>query len=105
MPEGVDPEDVSINLMLSKTRLRPEWVRDFLARPKQIAGTQTRMPTIFYSVDGEPKVERPKDDIDDVTLYLMGMTEPPEVTLQAEADEDTKKTQELQETDWSKVQY
>ena len=50
-------------------------------------------------------MERPKDDIDDVTLYLMGMTEPPEVTLQAEADEDTKKTQGLQETDWSKVQY
>ena len=105
LPEGVDPEDLSINLMLSKTRLRPEWIRDFLARPKQIAGTQTRMPTIFYSVDGEPKVEHPKDDIDDITLYLMGMTEPPEVTQQAEADEETKKAQEVQGTDWSKVQY
>ena len=81
--EGVDPEDISINLMLTKTRLRPEWIRDFLARPKQIAGAQTRMPTVFYSVEGEPKVDRPKDDIDDITTYLMGMTEPPEVKLKA----------------------
>ena len=103
-PEGVDPEDVSINLMLTKTRLRPEWIRDFLARPKQIAGAQTRMPTVFYSVDGEPKVEQPKEDIDDITTYLMGMTEPPEVTLKAEAE--TKKAEEKQQpTDWSNVQY
>lgn len=105
LPEGVDPEDLSINLMLSKTRLRPEWIRDFLTRPKQIAGTQTRMPTIFYSVDGDPKVEHPKEDIDDITLYLMGMTEPPEVTLKTEADEEAKKVEEVQQTDWSKVQY
>jgi mono/diheme cytochrome c family protein len=105
LPEGVDPEDLSINLMLSKTRLRPEWIRDFLARPKQIAGTQTRMPTIFYSVEGDPKVERPKEDIEDITLYLMGMTEPPEVTLKTEADEETKKAEAVQQTDWSKVQY
>jgi mono/diheme cytochrome c family protein len=105
LPEGVDPEDLSINLMLSKTRLRPEWIRDFLARPKQIAGTQTRMPTIFFSVEGDPKVERPKEDIDDITTYLMAMTEPPEETLKAKADEETKKAEEVQQTDWSKVQY
>ena len=104
LPEGVDPEDVSINLMLTKTRLRPEWIRDFLARPKQIAGAQTRMPTVFYSVEGEPKVEQPKEDIDDITTYLMGMTEPPEVTLKAE--EETKKAEQQQQpTDWSNVQY
>ena len=104
LPEGVDPEDLSINLMLTKTRLRPEWIRDFLARPKQIAGAQTRMPTVFYSVEGDPKVERPKDDIDDITTYLMGMTEPPEVTLQAE--EEVKKAEEKKPaTDWSNVQY
>jgi mono/diheme cytochrome c family protein len=104
LPEGVDPEDVSINLMLTKTRLRPEWIRDFLARPKQIAGAQTRMPTVFYSVEGEPKVEHPKEDIDDITTYLMGMTEPPEVTLKAE--EETKKAEQQQQpTDWSNVQY
>ncbi len=104
LPEGVDPEDLSINLMLSKTRLRPEWIREFLARPKQIAGAQTRMPTVFYSIEGEPKVEKPKEDIDDITTYLMGMTEPPEVTLKAE--EETKKAEEQKPpTDWSNVQY
>ncbi len=104
LPEGVDPEDVSINLMLTKTRLRPEWIKDFLARPKQIVGAQTRMPTVFYSVEGEPKVEQPKEDIDDITTYLMGMTEPPEVTLKAE--EETKKAEQQQQpTDWSNVQY
>ncbi len=104
LPEGVDPEDLSINLMLTKTRLRPEWIKDFMARPKQIAGAQTRMPTVFYSVEGDPKVERPKDDIDDITTYLMGMTEPPEVMLAAE--EEAKKAEQAKPaTDWSNVQY
>jgi hypothetical protein len=62
------------------------------------------MPTVFYSVEGEPKVEKPKEDIDDITTYLMGMTEPPEVTLKAE--EETKKAEEHKpQTDWSNVQY
>jgi len=105
LPEGVDPEDLSINLMLSKTRLRPEWIRDFLARPKQIAGAQTRMPTVFYSVEGDPKVEDPQKDIADITTYLMGMTEPPEVTLQAQAEQKAAEVKQQQATDWSKVEY
>ncbi len=50
-------------------------------------------------------MERPKDDIDDITTYLMGMTEPPEVTLKAE--EETKKVEEekKQQVDWSTMQY
>jgi len=103
LPEGVDPDDLSINLMLSKTRLRPEWIRDFLARPKQIAGAQTRMPTVFYTVEGSPKVEKPDEDIGDITTYLMGMTEPPEATLQAEAEAKQAETQK--QVDWSNVQY
>lgn len=103
LPEGVDPEDLAINLMLTKTRLRPEWIKDFMARPKEIAGTETRMPTVFYTVDGTPKVDKPKDDIEDITTYLMGMTEPPEVTLKAE--EAQKKAEEKSVVDWSKVQY
>ena len=105
LPPGVDPEDLSINLMLSKTRLRPEWIADFLARPKQIAGAQTRMPTVFYTVDGEPKVEKPKDDIADITTYLMGMTEPPELTLQAETEEREKVKEKENAIDWSTQQY
>jgi len=105
LPPGVDPEDLSINLMLSKTRLRPEWIADFLARPKQIAGAQTRMPTVFYTVDGEPKVEKPKDDIADITTYLMGMTEPPELTLQAETEAREKVKEKENAVDWSTQQY
>jgi mono/diheme cytochrome c family protein len=105
LPEGVDPEDLSINLTLSKTRLRPEWIRDFMARPKQIAGVQTRMPTVFYTIEGDPKVEKPKEDIDDITTYLMGMVEPPEVTLKAEQDEQEAKKADEQKTDWTKIEY
>ena len=76
-PCTVDAEDLSIDLMLAKTRLRPSWVRDFLARPKAIVGTETRMPAVFYSTDGIPKVEHPEDDIAAITAYLFQMTEPP----------------------------
>ena len=103
LPEGVDPEDLSINLMLSKTRLRPQWIKDFLSRPKQIAGAQTRMPTVFYTVEGSPKVEHPQEDIDDITTYLMAMAEPPEVTLKAA--EESKKAEEEKQVDWSNMQY
>jgi len=105
LPEGVDPEDLSINLTLAKKRLRPAWIRDFMARPKQIAGTQTRMPTAFYTVEGDPKVEKPKEDIDDITYYLMGMVEPPEVTLKAEEEEEAAEKAKEQATDWTKIQY
>jgi mono/diheme cytochrome c family protein len=105
LPDGVDPEDLSINLMLTKTRLRPEWIRDFLARPKQIAGAQTRMPTVFYSVEGQPKVEKPQEDIDDITTYMMGMVEPPEVSLQAVEEKKAAEAKQQQDTDWTKVEY
>lgn len=104
LPEGLEPDDLSINLSLAKQRLRPEWIADFLAKPKQIAGNQTRMPTVFYTVDGTPKVDDPKKDIDDIVLYLMGMTESPEVTLKR--FEDEKEAEEKKEkTDWSTMDY
>ncbi|MBI3786223.1 MAG: c-type cytochrome [Deltaproteobacteria bacterium] len=105
LPEGVDPEDLSINLMLAKTRLRREWIKDFLERPKQIAGAQTRMPTVFFTIDGVPKVEKPREDIDDITAYLMSMVEPPEATLQAAEEVKKVETQKQQQVDWSNVQY
>ena len=75
-PCTVDPEDLSIDLMLAKTRLRPSWVRDFLARPKAVVGTETRMPAVFYSTDGIAKVDHPEDDIAAIAAYLFQMTEP-----------------------------
>jgi mono/diheme cytochrome c family protein len=104
LPPDVDPEDLSINLMLTKERLRTEWIRDFMARPKEIAGMDTRMPTVFYTVDGVPKVERPKDDINDITTYMMAMVEPPEVTLAAE-EEKIKAEEEERAIDWTQFEY
>ncbi len=104
LPEGVDPDDLSINLMLAKERLRPEWFMEFLARPKQIAGNQTRMPTIFYTVEGAPKVEHPDEDIKDIVSYVMGMTEDAETTLKG-FEEEEKAEQKKEAVDWSKVQY
>jgi cytochrome c2 len=105
LPEGTDPENLSINLMLAKTRLRSTWIKDFLARPKAIAGAQTRMPTVFYSVDGQPKVETPQEDIDDITTYLMGMTEPPEVSLRAADEQRAAEMKRQHDTDWMKIEY
>jgi cytochrome c2 len=102
LPKDVDPDDLSINLMLTKERCRPEWLRDFMARPKQIAGNDTRMPTVFYTVDGVPKVEKPDKDINDITVYMMGMVEPPELTVAAEEAAIAAETQVEQETDWTK---
>jgi mono/diheme cytochrome c family protein len=104
LPADIDPDDLSINLMLAKERLRPEWLAEFLARPKQIAGVQTRMPTVFYTVDGVPKVERPEDDIRDIVTYLMGMKEAPEVTLKA-FEEKEKAEREKEQVDWTTYQY
>ncbi len=104
LPEGVDPDDLSINLMLARERLRPEWFAEFLARPKKIAGNETRMPTVFYTVEGAPKVEHPDEDIRDIVTYVMGMTEDAEVTLEAIGAEERAEDQK-QEVDWSKVQY
>lgn len=101
-PKDVDPENLSINFMLAKARLRPSWIRQFLARPKAIVGTQTRMPSVFYSSDGVPKVDDPDREIDAITTYLMHMTEPPEATL---AKINAEKKSPAADVDWSTVQY
>lgn len=103
-PADADPENLSINLTLAKTRLRPSWIRQFLARPKAFAGTQTRMPAVFYDVDGAPKVEQPQQDIEAIAAYLLQMTEPPEATLARRATSHRVETPKEQ-TDWTKVPY
>jgi hypothetical protein len=90
--------------MLSKERLRPEWFKEFMARPKQMAGTQTRMPTVFYTVEGVPKVERPQEDINDIVTYVMAMKEDAEITLQAYAEE-IEVEEAKEQIDWTKFKY
>lgn len=75
IPAGIDPEDLSIDLRLTKVRLRPSWIRKFLAHPKTVVGTATRMPAVFYDSDGDPKVDAPEQDIAAITEYLIQMTE------------------------------
>ncbi len=77
LPEGISIEDLSINLTLSKLRLRPEWLKDFLRDPKKIVGPQTRMPYIYYTPDGVPKIPDPEMWIDLITKYTMVSGEAP----------------------------
>jgi mono/diheme cytochrome c family protein len=98
-PCSVDPEDLSIDLMLAKTRLRPSWVRDFLARPKAMVGTETRMPAVFFTTDGVPKVDHPEDDIAAIATYLFEMTAPPATDRSAEGGKQERPV------DWSTQPY
>jgi mono/diheme cytochrome c family protein len=100
---AADPEDQAINLSLARIRLRPSWVRAFLANPKKLIGTQTRMPAVFYTSDGMPRVEHPEQDIDSITAYLMHATEPLDVAL--ERQKAQREAARGTTVDWSKVQY
>jgi mono/diheme cytochrome c family protein len=104
IPEGVDPEDVSINLNATKTRLRPEWIRKFLAKPKELVGNDTRMPTVFYTVDGTPKVDHPDEDIIAITAYMMSMADTPEPEGEA-GEEEAPPSAPKNAVDWSNMQY
>jgi mono/diheme cytochrome c family protein len=95
LPADVKLEDLSINLMLSKTRLRPEWIKNFLRDPDKYAGAGTKMPYVFYTPDGAPKVSDAEMWIDYITNYLMVMEEVPQAPAEeAEAAEE-------EEFDWS----
>jgi cytochrome c len=72
-PPDIDPEDLAIDLAITKVRLRPAWVREFLAWPKLVMGPETRMPAVFYTTDGIPNVEHPERDINAITAYLYDM--------------------------------
>lgn len=103
LPQDIDPENLSINLTLAKSRLRPSWMRKFLTGPKAIVGTQTRMPLVFYTIDGVPKVEHPTEDIQAIAAYLLQMDEPPETTL-GRLEAERKDEREAQ-PDWTTYQY
>ncbi len=99
LPPDVEPEDLSLNLTLAKTRLRPSWIPKFLARPKTIAGTQTRMPAAFYNTDGIPLMDDPDQSIAAVTAYMLEMTELPP------AEKPAERKPEQPARDWSNYQY
>jgi cytochrome c2 len=97
LPENVKLEDLSINLMLSKTRLRFEWIKRFLKDPDKYAGKGTKMPYIYYTPDGVPKISDADMWIDYASLYLAFMEKVPEVR-EKKAVEDSRSDAN---TDWS----
>ena len=98
LPEDVKVEDLSINLMLSKERLRFEWIKNFLKNPDKYAGAGTKMPYIYYEPDGRPKVSDAEMWIDYVARYLMIMETVPEPLVQEEKAEE-------EEVDWTEMEY
>ncbi len=95
LPEGKKLEDLSINLMLSKDRLRFKWVKDFMRDPDKYAGTATKMPFVFYTPDDIPRIPDPEAWLQRTALFLMFMEKVPE-PVKAE-----EKTREVKEFDFS----
>ena len=73
LPENVSVDDLAIDLLMTKDRLRYEWVLAFLRDPKQFAGNDTRMPFIYFSPEGFPRVSDAERWMQRVArvLYLM----------------------------------
>jgi len=88
LPEDVALEDLSIDLLLSKERLRFEWIKNFLKDPDKYAGAGTKMPYVYYTPEGAPRVERASMWVDYVTQYLMVMDKIPEPLEEEEEEED-----------------
>ncbi|UCD58666.1 MAG: c-type cytochrome [Candidatus Hydrogenedentota bacterium] len=97
LPEDVKLEDLSINLMLAKTRLRSEWIKNFLRDPDKYAGAGTKMPYVFYTPEGVPRVSDAEMWIDYVTNYIMIMEEVPQPLPEEEEPEE--------EIDWTEMEY
>ncbi|MFP4446204.1 MAG: c-type cytochrome, partial [Desulfosudaceae bacterium] len=94
-PEGKKLEDLSIDLMLAKDRLRYQWIIDFMRNPKEYAGIATKMPFVFYTPDGAPRIQDPEAWLRRTALFLMFMDEVPEPVKSEE------RTREVQEFDFS----
>lgn len=90
LPEGKQLEDLSINLMLAKKRLRFEWLQNFLRNPDKYAGAGTKMPFVFYTPDMAPRIPDPEDWIKRTALFMMFMEKVPEPL---KAEETTRKVE------------
>ena len=95
LPEGKQLEDLSINLMTSKSRLRFEWIKNFMRDPNTYAGVGTKMPYVFYTPDRVPRIPDPEAWLTRTTLFLMFMEKVPEAVLEEE------KQREVEEFDFS----
>lgn len=96
LPEDVKPEDLAINLMLAKKRLRFEWIKNFFRNPDKYAGADTKMPFVFYDPDGRPKIPDAEMWVDVTAKYLMVMESVPE-----SAEETLEEIRPGSEVDWT----
>ena len=95
LPKGQKLEDLSINLMLAKERLRSDWIVNFMRNPDQYAGKDTKMPFVFYTPDHVPRIPDPEMWLNYTTLYLMFMEKVPEMKA---AEENAREDAEM---DWT----
>jgi len=98
LPEDVKLEDLSINLMLAKSRLRFEWMKNFMRNPDKYAGAGTKMPYVFYTPEGAPRVSDAEMWIDLVAKFMLVMDKIPEKPPEAET-----KPEDI--VDWSEAEY
>jgi mono/diheme cytochrome c family protein len=78
LPEGKKVEDLSINLMIAKERLRQGWIVNFMRNPDDYAGKDTKMPFVFYTPDRVPRIPDPEMWLQLAANYLMVMDKVPE---------------------------
>ncbi len=96
LPGDIEIEDLSIDLMQAKNRLRFEWMKNFFRNPDKYAGADTKMPFVFYDPDGRPKIPDADMWIDVTAKYLMVMESVPEP-----AEEALEEIRPGSEVDWT----
>lgn len=77
IPEGKSPADLAPNLALARTRLKPEWISEWIARPDSIV-PGTRMPNYYpdlnekspYSEDFDGDVHKQIQAMRDYVLSI-----------------------------------
>lgn len=97
LPEGKKLEDLSINLMLAKSRLRFQWIKNFLRNPDQYAGAGTKMPFVYYTPDKVPRIPDPEDWINRTALFMMFMEKVP---APMKAEETTREVKSFDFSDY-----
>lgn len=88
LPEDVPVDDLAIDLLMAKDRLRYEWVLSFLRNPDRFAGEDTRMPFIYFTPEGIPKVP-------DAGLWMQRVTRALYVMETLPEPDDTKNKREV----------
>ncbi|MEW6077164.1 MAG: hypothetical protein AB1724_05105 [Thermodesulfobacteriota bacterium] len=99
LPPGVSLDDLAVDLMLAKNRLTYEWTVNFLKDPVRFAGARTRMPYVYFSPEGLPRVSDAEFWMEKVARFLFVMEEPPAPLTPEEH------RRSVPDTDWLHTDY